>query len=101
MPRKGRVTRLPRVLSAEVFLDMLRTLGGEPQPGGKHQSWRFATPNGVRSIPISNYPEYPIDYYRKVLVHELGLTNRHILALLNGDQVQIPRSASARPPLSS
>jgi hypothetical protein len=56
--------------------------------------------NGVRSIPISNYPEYPVDYYRKVLVHELGLTNRQILALLNGDQVQIPRSASARPPLS-
>jgi len=83
MPRQGRITRLPRVLSADVFLDMLRALGGEPQPGG------------------SNYPEYPIDYYRKVLVHELGLTNRQILALLNGDQVQIPRSASARPPLSS
>jgi predicted site-specific integrase-resolvase len=47
----------------------------------------------VRTFPISEYEDYDISYYRKVLCREIGLSTKQALALLNGERPWATTSA--------
>ena len=91
---KGWFQRLPATLSRRELKRLLERAGGVCVPGGRHQEkWRFRLKDGVRTVPISVYDDYHVSYYKRVFMHELGLSKPQLINLLNGEFVSIPEAA--------
>lgn len=100
MPPKHK-SQIPSVLSQREFFSCLRALGGEPCDVGNHpKGFRFHTPSGMLTIPLSDYPEYHRDFFMRVFLHELGLTKSQVLQLLNGKPVVLHGRPGPSTPVS-